>query len=138
MKHTDTFYTALTGGFFISVAYLFGGVDRLLISLLIISCCDILTGFLVGGKTTGLNSNTAYIGLKKKAGMLMMIIVAVQCDKILGNNGHYARIAMLTWLIGVEGISFFENVGKLGMRAPKWFLNIFEVLKDKGENDNVK
>lgn len=65
--------------------------------------------------------------------MLSLIIVANQVDIILGNDGQFARYAMIMFLIGMEGISFIENLGRLGVAVPKFLVDRFEQMKDEDE-----
>jgi phage-related holin len=58
--------------------------------------------------------------------------VANQLDIITG-SGDVARNAIITFLIGVEGISIFENLGRLGIKVPVQLSQAFSQLKDKEE-----
>lgn len=43
---------------------------------------------------------------------------------------------MIFFLIGIEGISMIENLGKLGMRVPKFLTSAFKQLQI--DNDEKK
>lgn len=133
MKHTDTIYTTFLGGTISSAAYLFGGLDHLLLSFAILLVCDFILGVLAGAGELGISSKRAYKGLAKKAGMAIMIIVANVADNVTGNGGHFLRNAMIMFLIATEGISIVENLGRLGITVPDFLKNTFEQFKDKGE-----
>lgn len=134
MKHTtDTLYTTFWGGTISSAAYLFGGLDHLLLSFVILLVCDFILGVLAGSQSTGISSKRAYKGLAKKAGMVIMIIVANTADIVTSNDGHFLRNAMIMFLIATEGISIIENLGRLGITVPDFLKNTFEQFKDKGD-----
>lgn len=139
MKHnTDTLWNTVTGGAFMSAAYLFGGVDHFVIALIIIMAADYLTGIIVAFFfKKNVESKRAFKGLMKKTAMLIAVIVANQLDLVSGSGGHFMRNAMILFLIGMEGISFIENLGHMGVRVPVQISNAFAQLKelnDKGDS----
>jgi toxin secretion/phage lysis holin len=133
MKHTDTLWASITGGFSITLAYLLGGLDNLVAAFAIFMACDYITGLMVGGKEGKISSKRSLKGLGKKVGMITFVIVANQLDIIVGNDEGFLRNAMLLFLIGTEGISIVENLGKLGIKAPTFIVKALEQLSDKGE-----
>jgi len=74
----------------------------------------------------------AFKGLIKKFAMILMVIAAVQLD-LATESGNFMRNAMILFLIGIEGISMIENLGKLGIKVPKFLANAFSQLQM--END---
>ncbi|MFT8319357.1 MAG: phage holin family protein [Bacillus sp. (in: firmicutes)] len=138
MKHnTDTLWVVMTGGTISSAAYLFGGIDKLLIAFVILMSLDYITGIMAAFYDKKVSSKTAFKGLMKKGAMFSLIIVATQLDIILGNQGLFIRYAILMFLIGTEGISLVENLGRLDVKVPKVLSNAFIQLKDKN-NENEK
>lgn len=131
---TDTFWTALTGSFFASVAYLMGGVDNLLIALAILMIIDYVTGVMIGFLDKNVSSQRAYKGIAKKVTMLMFIIVANQIDIIFTQQNGELRYYILMLLIATEGISLTENFGKLGLPIPAFWTNALEAIRQKGNN----
>ncbi|WP_077735622.1 phage holin family protein [Bacillus sonorensis] len=132
-QSTDTLYTSLAGGGTGILAYLFGGLDHLLTAFIIIMVLDYLTGVAAAWQDKSVSSETAFGGLLKKGAMLSLIIVATQVDIILGNDGQFARYAMIMFLIGMEGISFIENLGRLGVKVPQFLVDRFEQIKDQDD-----
>jgi len=136
MKHnTDTLWTGFIGGTYTSVAYLVGGIDNLVIALAIFMACDYITGVISGLQGAGVSSKRAFKGLGKKAAMLIMVIIANQLDVVTGNDTHFMRNAMIMFLIGTEGISLTENLGRLGIIAPRFLSNTFEQFKERNDKD---
>lgn len=133
-QNTDTFYTAVTGGTIAGVAYLFGGVDHLVIALAIFMACDYVTGLIAGFQNKSVNSKKALKGLGKKGAMLSLVIIANQLDIIAGSGNGFMRNSMIFFLIATEGISLIENLGKIGVDVPDFLKSRFEQIKsDKGE-----
>jgi toxin secretion/phage lysis holin len=132
MKHnTDTLWTAIVGGSTASVAYLFGGLDNLLIALMIMMTLDYFTGISAALVDKKLSSKAGFKGLMKKGGMLSLVIVATQLDINFGTDNAFIRYAMIMYLIGIEGISLIENLGRLGVPVPNFLSDRFSQLKDK-------
>lgn len=135
-QNTNTLWTTITGGAFMSAAYLFGGIDHLVIALIIFMALDYITGLSVAYfYKKNVESKKAFKGLMKKAAMLSAVIVANQLDLVSGSGGHFMRNAMIMFLIGMEGISFVENLGHMGVKLPSQLTQAFEQLKSK---DNGK
>ncbi|WP_339163702.1 phage holin family protein [Siminovitchia sp. FSL W7-1587] len=134
MKQTDTLYMSVIGGTLAGVAYLFGGVDHLVIALAIFMICDYITGIVAGWQSQEVNSRKALKGLAKKGAMLSLVIIANQLDIIAGSDSGFMRNSMIFFLIAAEGISLIENLGKIGVDVPDFLKNRFEQIKnDKGE-----
>jgi toxin secretion/phage lysis holin len=133
MKHTDTLWASITGGFSITLAYLLGGLDNLVAAFAIFMACDYITGLMAGAKDKKVSSKRAFKGLGKKVGMITFVIIANQLDIITGNKDGFLRDAMLMFLIATEGISIVENLGSLGLKVPPFIMKALEQLSDKGE-----
>lgn len=136
MQHTtDTAWSFFWAGGFSVISYLIGGWDNLTAAFAILMVVDFLTGVMIGANERRINSKIAFKGIMKKAAMILAIIVAVQLDKITGDGeGYFIRYAMLLSLIGMEGLSIVENMGRLGVRFPSQVSAIFTQLKDQGED----
>lgn len=133
---TDTLYNSIVGGLIASLTYLVGGLDDLVIALAIIMGIDYVLGLSVAYTVKkNVDSRVAFKGLLKKTAMILMVIVAVQMDKVT-ESGHFMRTAMILFLIGMEGISFIENLGQLGIKTPQFIKDAFSQLHD--ENDEEK
>jgi toxin secretion/phage lysis holin len=132
---TDTLYTLLVGGSMAGVAYFVGGIDHLIKALTIFMAIDYILGIMVAYVVKNVESRKALIGLFKKAAMILMVIAAVQLD-LATDSGNFMRNAMILFLIGMEGISMIENLGKLGMKVPKFLMNAFKQLQI--DNDEKK
>ncbi|MEK4030780.1 phage holin family protein [Pseudobacillus sp. FSL P4-0506] len=136
MQHnTDTLWNTFTGGAFMSAAYLLGGIDHFVIALIILMAADYISGLIVAFFfKKNVESKKAFKGLMKKAAMLLAVIVANQLDIVAGSGGHFMRNAMILFLIGMEGISFIENLGHMGVQVPAQLSNAFAQLKEHNED----
>lgn len=132
---TDTLYTSFVGGSMAWIAYLVGGVDHLVKALIIFMVIDYSLGFMVSLVFKKTESKKMFKGLIKKTAMVLMVIAAVQLD-LATESGNFMRNAMILFLIGMEGISMIENLGKLGIKVPKFLMNAFTQLQN--ENDDKK
>lgn len=133
MKHsTDTLWAGFIGTSTSTIAYLLGGIDHLLTAFIILMACDYLSGIAAGMYDKKVSSKSAFRGLVKKGVMFILVIVANQVDIVTG-SGDFARNAVIMFLIGMEGISIIENMGRMGIKVPAFVTKTFEQLKDKGE-----
>ncbi|MFU8647426.1 holin family protein [Lysinibacillus sp. RSDA_15] len=99
---TDTLYISFIGG-----------IDHLIKALVIFMVLDYSLGFMVSLVFKKTESKKMFKGLIKKTAMVLMVIAAVQLDSAT-ESGNFMRNAMILFLIGMEGISMIENLGKLG------------------------
>lgn len=125
---TDTLYTSIIGGSMAWIGYLVGGIDHLIKALVIFMVIDYTLGFMVSLVFKKTESKKMFKGLIKKTAMCLMVIAAVQLDTAT-ESGNFMRNAMILFLIGMEGISMIENLGKLGIRVPKFLANAFTQLQ---------
>ena len=115
---------------------LWGSLDGLLIALITLISLDYITGLIVGAAQHRLNSHTSFVGLCKKALILIIVAVAHIIDsQVLGGSASVFRSAACGLYIANEGLSILENAGKLGMPMPKKLRNVLEQLRDKSEED---
>ncbi|OES45797.1 phage holin family protein [Domibacillus iocasae] len=134
MQHnTDTLYNTIVGGGLSALAYLVGGIDHLITALGIFMMTDYATGWMVAIQTKNFNSAVGFKGIMKKTAMIFAVIIAVQLDTISGTGGQFMRNTMIMFLIGMEGISFIENLGHLGVKVPKQISSVFAQLKEDNE-----
>ncbi|MEK5061001.1 MULTISPECIES: holin family protein [unclassified Paenibacillus] len=125
-----------------SLVYLVGGIDHLFIAVTIFVVLDYLTGVVSAWYRKELSSRTGWWGLARKSMTLVFVIVAHQLDLVAGNENNFMRNAMLLFIIGTEGISIFENMGKMGLPVPKFITAALIKLRgdeeDESKTDNKK
>lgn len=133
--------TAAVAGF---VTGLYGGWTQGTRVLVILMVIDYILGCACGlwGKSTKTESGhflsqVAFRGLLKKAVEMLVILVAVQLDKAIGDAGHTMfRSAAEFFYIATEGMSIIENAGLLGVPIPKILKNALEALREKGDGED--
>lgn len=114
------------------MAYLLGGIDNLAIAFGIFMVADWLSGILASiyeGGFRAVSSKRSYRGAAKKAGMILFVIVANQLDIISGNETGFIRNALVLVLIGTEGISIIENLGRMDITIPAFMKRAFDQLR---------
>lgn len=128
---------ATVGGF---IAGLYGGWSGTMTVLLIFMVADYLLGCacaLTGksAKTEGGHflSTVAFVGLLKKATIMLVVLLAVQLDKAVGGAAPMFQTAAVFFYLANEGLSIVENCGLLGVPVPKVLKNALEALRDKGD-----
>lgn len=122
------------------VSELFGGWDTAIQTLFIFMALDYLSGLLVAGvfgqsdKTASgkLSSDAGFRGLLKKGMSLVIVLVAVQLDRVLGTS--FIRNAVVIAYIVNETISIVENSGRMGLPVPDAIMKAIEQLQGKDKN----
>ncbi len=125
------------GGF---IAEHLGGVDKMLIALLIFMTVDYITGLAVAflfHKSTktesgGASSKEGFKGIVRKMCILALIGLAHELDVIMGVD--YTRALAIMFFLGNEGLSILENMGLMGVPYPEFIKKALEVMKDKGKD----
>ncbi|ALS03107.1 holin [Enterococcus silesiacus] len=114
------------GGF---LAGSLGGFDKVLEVLLFLIVVDFVTGWIKAIVTKQLSSAIGMIGIAKKVMILLVVAVAVEAEKIVG-DGLPIREIVIMFYIANEGISFFENVSEF-IPMPEKLKDIFIQLRSK-------
>ena len=117
------------------VAYLFGGFDNAIITLLLFMVIDYITGLIVAGvfhnstktETGSLESKAGWKGLCKKGVTLLIVVIANRLDMQLGSN--YIRDTVCIGFMLNELISIIENAGLMGIKLPTVLTKAIEILK---------
>lgn len=133
----------IVGSFITS--YLIGDWIPLMLTLIVFQGIDIITGLLNGIDTKSLTSKVLYKGFMKKVGQWLLIIVANHIDRIAFMGNPVMVNVVLGFLIGSEGLSITENLGKMGILIPTAITKYLSQVKDsdsqketeaKAENEN--
>jgi len=128
------------------LAYIIGKITMVTIVFFVFMAIDFLTGVL-GSKAADENydKHKAVKGVYKKMGYLIFWIVAIMIELVLKEQGAVIGIeinmplislVVTFWLLGTEGLSIMDNLNKMGVKVPKWFVSYFEKMqkiKDKEE-----
>ncbi len=137
---------AAAGG---AIASFFINMPPLVWILIAVMTIDYITGLICGamGKSqkteTGyLASHAAFLGLLKKALILLVVLLAALLDtavsKGAGIQFEATMGATCLWFIASEGLSILENVASMGVPVPKILLKLLEVMRSKGDVQEEK
>lgn len=110
-----------------------GGCDTLLMVLIGFICVDYILGVVLAIKNGNLNSKKGFLGLLKKAIILLVVFLAQLLDNATGIGA--LRSMTVLFYISNEGISILENLGNIGIKYPQKLKDVLEQLEDH-HNDN--
>ncbi|MBE5803311.1 MAG: phage holin family protein [Clostridiales bacterium] len=121
-----------------AIAGLFGGFDTMMMVLVACMVIDYATGLIVAwmGKSQKtesghLDSKVGFVGIGKKALMILVVLMAALLDRALGGEAAIFRTAMIWFYVANEGLSILENLSLAGVPFPRVVLNALEQLKQK-------
>ena len=115
-------------GFF---TYLVGGIDSLMLSLLVLIVIDYITGICKGVVQKRLCSKISAKGIIKKFGYIMIIIISTLFDRIVSDDNMAIRTMMIYFFIANESLSILENWSIIGLPLPKKIFEIFDKIKNE-------
>ena len=141
MKDIICTVIGMIGGFF---AYLFGGWDAALITLIIAMVIDFVSGLVVAGvfhkskKTDSgaLESKAGWKGLCRKVMTLLMVLIAYRLDLAIGVD--YIKNTVIIGFIANEVISIVENAGLMGLQYPDVINKAIDILTKKSGGKDEK
>lgn len=118
--------------------YLLGGFDSTIIFLIIVMCCDYITGVIKGWFLQEVSSKTGFKGIVKKALIFIVLIIAVQLDNSVEVIDTPIFRTVVAWFfIANETISVFENCGAMGLKIPKILSDALIQIRDKMDSGEV-
>lgn len=124
-----------------AIAGIFGEWNALLTILAVCMVLDYISGLIVAalGKSSkteggGIDSKAGFIGLAKKALIMLIVLLATVLDKALGTDRMVFQTAAACYYIANEGISITENAGKIGVPVPSALKRALEQLRDKNDS----
>ena len=131
-----------------AVASFFVQMPPLVWILIAVMTIDYVTGLICGAmgkseKTENgyLKSHAAFIGLMKKACILLVILLASLLDMAVSHGAGIEFEAVMgaacLWFIASEGLSILENVARMGVPVPRIMMKLLEVMKEKGGEEET-
>ena len=126
---------AAVGGW---LGYFLGGVDGLMIALIVFVVLDYLTGVMCAIADRTLSSAVGFRGIAKKVLIFVLVGVGHIVDTYLIGNGSALRTAVLFFYCSNEGVSMLENAGHLGLPIPQKLKDVLEQLHDRDKDNEIK
>lgn len=128
---------AAIGGF---LTYLLGGWDIWLSALIFFMVSDFLTGLIKAGigksdksETGHISSAAIFQGGFRKILILVIVAAGVTADRLISPDSTTLRALVIGYYVASEAISVCENVIACGLPLPKKFVQIFEAMKSKND-----
>ena len=120
------------------LGYFLGGVDGLMIALIVFMVLDYLTGLMCAVLDKKLSSAVGFRGIFKKALILIMVGIANVVDVHVVGTGSALRGAVICFYLSNEGLSLLENASYIGLPVPERLKEVLAQLhnRDKKESDD--
>ena len=134
VKGMEAIIAAIGGAF----GFFWGGMDNLLIALIVFAAVDYATGVLAAIFEKKLSSAVGFKGIAKKVLMFLIVGIANIIDVRLIQTGSGFRTATIIFYIANEGVSLLENATRCGLPVPKKLKDILTQLHDKSEKEKDK
>ena len=117
------------------LGWFLGGVDGLMIALLVFMVLDYITGVLVAIADHKLSSAVGFTGLAKKMITVMLVGVANIVDTQVIGTGSALRGAVICFYLSNEGLSLLENAAYLGLPIPDKLREILAQLHERSKKE---
>lgn len=91
---------------------------------------DYITGICAAIQAKHLSSNIGAKGIAKKVAIFLVISVAHVADQYLVDSTDVLRSMTTLFYLSNEGISIFENIGKIGIPLPGKLNNLLSRFED--------
>jgi len=123
---------------------LFGGWDGAMVTLCVFILIDYIAGIVLAAvfrrskhtESGALDSRAGLMGLFRKTGMMLVVIVAVRLDMLCGLDG-VLRTGTIFALIANEALSIIENLGLMGVPLPEALYSAIERLRSGGKRNTA-
>ena len=113
------------------LGYFLGGLDGLMIALVIFVVLDYVTGIMCAIADKKLSSSVGFKGICRKALIFLLVGVAHIVDLHVVGSGSVLRGAVVCFYLSNEGVSMLENAAHLGLPVPEKLKVILEQLHDR-------
>ena len=119
------------------LGYFLGGMDGLLIALLVFAVLDYITGIMCAIADRKLSSAVGFRGICRKVLIFALVGVGHILDTQVVGTGAALRSAVICWYLSNEGISILENAAHLGLPVPDKLRTVLEQLHDRKDKDDT-
>ena len=113
------------------LGYFLGGMDGLMIALVVFVILDYVTGIMCAINDRKLSSAVGFRGICRKVLIFLLVGVAHIVDLHVVGSGSALRGAVAAFYLSNEGVSMLENAAHLGLPVPEKLKAILEQLHDR-------
>lgn len=115
-----------------------GGADGLLITLVIFTIMDYVTGVMCAIIDKALSSEIGFKGLFRKVLIFALVGIGHVIDAQVIGEGGTLRSAIICFYLSNEGLSMLENAAHLGLPVPDKLKDILAQLHQRDSKVNNK
>ena len=115
------------------LGYFLGGMDGLMIALIVFMALDYITGLMCAVIDKKLSSAVGFKGICKKVLIIMLVGVAHVVDLHVVGTGDALRSAVVCFYLSNEGVSMLENAAHLGLPVPDKLKSILAQLHGRAD-----
>lgn len=119
------------------LGYFLGGLDGLMIALIIFVALDYVTGLMCAISDKALSSAVGFKGIAKKVLIFLLVGVSNIVDVHVVGTGSALRGAVIFFYLSNEGLSMLENAAHLGLPIPDKLKDVLAQLHNRGDKDNT-
>lgn len=123
-----------------AIAGLFGEWTTTMTILVILMATDYISGWIVAlcgrspkTESGGLSSKVGFIGIAKKAFIMIMVLLATLLDKAIGTGQMVFQSSLVLYYIANEGLSILENAALMGVPFPEKMKKALESMREREE-----
>lgn len=117
------------------LGYFLGGMDGLLIALLVFVVLDYVSGVMRAISEKKLSSAIGFKGICRKVLIFALVGVGHVLDTHVVGTGSALRSAVMCFYLSNEAISLFENAAHLGLPVPDKLRDILSQLHNRSDKD---
>ena len=117
--------------------YFVGGMDGLLIALIVLMSLDYISGVMCAIVDRKLSSAIGFRGICKKVLILMLVGVANIVDLHVVGTGSALRGAVICFYMSNEALSLFENAAHIGLPIPDKLREALAQLHGRKDEDDT-
>ncbi len=118
------------------LGYFLGGMDGLLIALIVFMALDYITGVMCAILDKSLSSAIGFRGIFKKVLILMLVGIANVVDVHVVGTGSALRGAVICFYLANEGLSLLENAAYIGLPVPERLKEVLSQLHRRDEKEH--
>ena len=115
------------------LGYFLGGLDGLLIALIVFAVLDYITGVMCAIADRKLSSAVGFRGICRKVLIFALEGVGHVLDTHIVGTGSALRTAVICFYLSNEGVSLLENASHLGLPVPEKLKKALEQLHDRDD-----